>query len=90
VARRCARWLLMNQDHVDGSQFVLTQEFLVVLLGIRRAGGNEVATMLKKAGLIHYSPGKLTVLDRDRLERLTCDCYKNLKTVHERLLTWPI
>jgi uncharacterized membrane protein len=81
----------MTQDRVDGSQFVLTQEFLSVMLGIRRAGVNEVATTLKKAGLIHYySRGKLTVLDRDRLERLTCDCYKTLKTIHERLLTSPV
>ena len=80
----------MTQDRVDGSQFVLTQEFLAMMLGIRRAGVNEVATTLKKAGLIHYSRGTLTVLDRDRLERLTCDCYKTLKTVHERLLTSPV
>jgi len=89
VEQRCARWLLMTQDRVDGSQFVLTQEFLAVMLGIRRAGVNAVATTLKKAGLIHYSRGTLTVLDRDRLERLTCECYKTLKTVHDRLLTSP-
>lgn len=89
VEQRCARWLLMTQDRVAGSQFVLTQEFLAVMLGIRRAGVNEVATTLKKAGLIHYSRGVLTVLDRDRLERITCDCYKTLKTIHERLLTSP-
>jgi len=85
IEKRCARWLLMTQDRVDGPEFVLTQEFLAKMLGIRRAGVNAVATTLKKAGLIRYSRGTLTILDRDGLEKMACACYKTIKMAHEFL-----
>jgi CRP-like cAMP-binding protein len=79
IEQRCARWLLMTQDRVEGTQFVLTQEFLAKMLGIRRAGVNVVATKLKKAGFIRYSRGMLTMLDRKGLEGQACECYMSIK-----------
>ena len=77
--------------NLTGIQFVIfSSEPLRLHRTDSHAGVNAVATTLKKAGLIHYSRGTLTVLDRDRLERLTCECYKTLKTVHERLFTSPV
>jgi CRP-like cAMP-binding protein len=79
IEQRCARWLLMTQDRVEGTQFVITQEFLSKMLGIRRAGVNAVATTFKKAGFIRYSRGLLTMLDRKGLESQACECYKSMK-----------
>jgi CRP-like cAMP-binding protein len=73
--QRCARWLLMTHDRVEADSFPLTQEFLGLMLGVRRAGVSEVASSLQRAGLIEYSRGEITVVDRKGLEKLSCDCY---------------
>jgi CRP-like cAMP-binding protein len=73
--QRCARWLLMSADRMHADTFDLTQEFLAQMLAVRRASVSEVASALAEDGCIRYSRGRITVLDRHRLEANACDCY---------------
>jgi CRP-like cAMP-binding protein len=75
VEERLARWLLMSQDRVDSDILPLTQEFLAQMLGARRATVSVAASILRRAGLIEYARGQVTVLDRAGLEEATCECY---------------
>ena len=86
VAQRCARWLLMIRDRVDSDQFPLTQQFLAQMLGVRRASVGAVAGRLQKAGLIRYSRGVITILDRPGLEAAACECYRIIEAEYDRLL----
>ncbi|MGH2510465.1 MAG: Crp/Fnr family transcriptional regulator [Ktedonobacteraceae bacterium] len=79
IEERCARWLLLTHDRVDGDEFTLTQEFLAMMLGVTRGGVNLAAGTLAKAGLISYVRGKITVLDRQGLEDVTCECYNAMR-----------
>jgi CRP-like cAMP-binding protein len=72
---RLARWLLMTQDRVQADSLPLTQEFLAQMLGSDRSTVTESATRLQKKGLISYRRGRITILNRPRLERDACDCY---------------
>jgi Mn-dependent DtxR family transcriptional regulator len=83
---RCARWLLATHDRVGGDAFPLTHEFLAAMLGVRRASVTVAAGMLQQAGLIRYSRGRVTILDRERLEEASCECYRVVRTQHARLL----
>ena len=76
MEERCARWLLTTHDRVGGRQFPLTQEFLAQMLGVRRASVTVAAGMLQKAGFIQYTRGRVTIVDRDGLERCACECYQ--------------
>jgi CRP-like cAMP-binding protein len=78
-AQRLAKWLLRCHDRVEGDVIHLTQEYLATMLGAQRTTVNEAAQSLQTAGAIRYSRGKLTVLDRDRLERSACECYQVTK-----------
>jgi CRP-like cAMP-binding protein len=86
IEQRCARWLLMTHDRVDSGKFPLTQEFLAQMLGVRRAGVSEAAGALQKAGLIRYTRGWITVLDRDGLEAACCECHQFIRSEYRRLL----
>ncbi len=79
VNERLARWLLMTQDRVGSQDLPLTQEFLAQMLGTRRASVTVSAGALQHAGLIAYTRGSVTILDRRRLERASCDCYASLQ-----------
>lgn len=87
VEERCCRWLLLCQDRVQSNQFPLTQEFLSQMLGVRRASVSVVAAILQKAGLIRYSRGTITILDRQGLESASCECYQLVKDEFDRLLS---
>ena len=86
IAPRCCRWLLMTHDRVEGDDLALTHEFLSFMLGCRRSGVTEVLQSLQQEGLIRYSQGKITVVDRDRLEKSTCECYQDIRDEYNRLL----
>jgi len=87
IVERCCRWLLMTHDRVDGDEIALTHEFLSYMLGCRRSGVTEVLQSLQQQGLIRYAQGRITVLDRDRLEELACECYHNVRAEYERMLS---
>ena len=76
LSKRCARWLLMTHDRVGAPVFVLTQDFLAIMLGVRRAGVSVAAGRLQRAGLIRYSRGRMEILDREGLEEASCECYR--------------
>ncbi len=87
--QRCARWLLMTHDRIGAETFPLSQEFLALMLGVRRGGVNKVATELKQAGLIQYSRGVIRILKRKELEDTSCECYRVIKREFDRLLGSP-
>jgi CRP-like cAMP-binding protein len=86
IAQRLARWLLTCHDRVNGDELKLTQEFIAEMLGTRRSGVSEAATMLQEGGLIRYSRGNIKVLDRTGLEKFACECYATVKVTSDRLL----
>jgi CRP-like cAMP-binding protein len=86
IEERCCRWLLMTRDRVESDGFPLTQEFLSQMLGVRRPSVSVVAAILQKAGLIRYSRGRITILDREGLEAAACECYAIIKQEFDRLL----
>ena len=85
VTERCARWLLMTHDRVRMDSFMLTQESLGYMLGVRRTGASEVASALRKRGLIDYSRGSVQVRNRRGLESVSCECYRVVKREFDRL-----
>jgi len=76
IYERCARWLLTTHDRVGSGRFPLTHEFLAIMLGSRRSGVTIAAETLKRAGLIDYKHGWITILNRGGLEAATCECYE--------------
>ena len=76
LEERCARWLLMTHDRVDGDVLPLKQQFLAEMLGVHRPAVTLAAGALQKAGVIRYTRGKVTVLDRAALENASCECYR--------------
>ena len=85
VHQRCCRWLLMTQDRAHSDVFPMTHELLAEMLGVRRSTVSEVLEPLKEQGLIRYSRGKLTVLDREGLKAGSCECYRTINEEFERL-----
>jgi hypothetical protein len=85
VQERCARWLLMTHDRVERDEFRLSQEFLASMLGSTRPTVNVVASTLQKAGLLRYTHGRISILDREGLEASACECYANVKAHFDRL-----
>lgn len=84
--QQLCRWLLLSLDRLEGVELIMTQELIANMLGVRREGVTEGALKLQKAGLIKYSRGRVTVLDRKGLEGRTCECYAVVKQEYDRLL----
>ena len=86
VDKRCSRWLLMCHDRAGEDEFLLTQEFLSQMLGVRRAGVTIAAGDLQRKGLIRYSRGRLKILDRPGLEKAACECYAAIRRSENELI----
>ena len=84
--QQLCRWLLLSLDRLHGDELVMTQELIANMLGVRREGVTEGALKLQKAGLIKYSRGHITILDRRGLEHRACECYAVVKREYDRLL----
>jgi len=84
--QRIARWLLLVCDRVQSNELPLTQVFMSKMLGVRRAGVTEAANTLQRAGIIRYTRGMITILNRQELEAASCPCYKIVKSQYARLL----
>jgi CRP-like cAMP-binding protein len=86
IQQRCCRWLLMTHDRMQSDEFLLTQEFLAMMLGVQRTGVTAAAGALQRAGLIRYKRGTVTMIDRGGLIRRSCECYGVSKSEFDRLL----
>jgi CRP-like cAMP-binding protein len=84
--QQLCRWLLLSLDRLNGDELVMTQELIANMLGVRREGIGAGAKNLQKDGLIRYARGRITVLDRERLEQRVCECYAVVKSEYDRLL----
>src|SRR6202451_1692535 len=84
--QQLCRWLLLSLDRLQGNELVMTQELIANMLGVRREGVTEGALKLQQAGLIRYARGHISVLDRDGLQKRSCECYAVVKKEYDRLL----
>ncbi|EQD75038.1 cyclic nucleotide-binding domain-containing protein [mine drainage metagenome] len=80
------RWLLLSLDRLPSNELIMTQELIAAMLGVRREGVTEAAGNVQKAGLIKYSRGHITILDRVGLEKRVCECYAVVRKEFDRLL----
>ncbi|HET6603665.1 MAG TPA: Crp/Fnr family transcriptional regulator [Xanthomonadaceae bacterium] len=88
IDQQLCRWLLLSLDRLPTNQLSMTQELIANMLGVRREGVTDAAGKLQKVGVIEYSRGHITVLDRPRLEQLSCECYEVVKKETDRLLPY--
>src|ERR1022692_3951018 len=86
LEQQLCRWLLLSLDRLSSSQLTMTQELIANMLGVRREGVTAAAGKLQKLGVIEYHRGKITVLDRPKLESMCCECYAVVKKETDRLL----
>jgi CRP-like cAMP-binding protein len=82
---RLARWLLMTRDRVMSDEFPLTHEFLAHMLGMRREGVTEAASVFKRRNIIKYRRGKIQILDLKGLKAASCSCYQIVQTAFKRV-----
>ncbi len=85
VEQQLCRWLLLSMDRLPSNELTMTQELIANMLGVRREGVTEAAGRLQAAGLINYSRGHITILDRPQLEKRVCECYAVVKKEMDRL-----
>ncbi|MBK8738888.1 MAG: Crp/Fnr family transcriptional regulator [Betaproteobacteria bacterium] len=90
VDQQLCRWLLLSRDRLANDQLKMTQELIANMLGVRREGVTEAAGNLQAAGLIHYSRGNITILNRAGLEKRVCECYGVVKREFDRLLPYRL
>ncbi len=90
VDQQLCRWLLLSLDRLTSNQLTMTQELIANMLGVRREGVTEAAGKLQKLGIIRYNRGKITVIDRPKLESRCCECYAVVKKETDRLLPWRV
>jgi CRP-like cAMP-binding protein len=86
VDQQLCRWLLLSLDRLPSAELVMTQELIANMLGVRREGVTTAAGKLQKLGVVTYQRGHIKVLDRPRLERLSCECYSVVKRETDRLM----
>ena len=86
IDQQLCRWLLLSLDRLSGQELVMTQELIANMLGVRREGVTEAAGRLHKLGVIEYRRGRIRVLDRPKLESLSCECYAVVQRECDRLL----
>ena len=86
IDQQLCRWLLLSLDRLNSSELVMTQELIANMLGVRREGVTESAGNLQNAGLIQYTRGRITVVDRAGVEARCCECYAVVKRESDRLL----
>jgi CRP-like cAMP-binding protein len=86
LPERLARWLLMVRDRIDSESLPMTQEFLSVMLGVRRSGVSVAASTLQAGGLIRVQRGHVLILDHDGLAAASCDCYRIIQSSRDRIL----
>jgi CRP-like cAMP-binding protein len=85
VEQQLCRWLLLSLDRLNSTELHMTQELIANMLGVRREGVTEAAGKLQRAGVIRYSRGHITVLNRAKLEEMVCECYSVVKKESDRL-----
>ena len=85
VDQQLCRWLLLSLDRLSSNELIMTQELIANMLGVRREGVTDAAGKLQKLGVISYSRGQITVLDRPQLEQLCCECYSVVKRETDRI-----
>jgi len=88
IDQQLCRWLLLSMDRLPTSQLTMTQELIANMLGVRREGVTEAAGKLQNAGVISYQRGKITVINRSKLEQLSCECYAVVKQETDRLAAY--
>jgi DNA-binding transcriptional regulator YhcF (GntR family) len=88
VDQQLCRWLLLSLDRLPSNRLTMTQELIADMLGVRREGVTEAAGKLQKQGVIEYHRGHITVLNRPKLEMLSCECYAVVKKEPDRLLPY--
>ena len=86
VEYRCAKWLLLTHDRTRTDTFELTHEYFAIMLGVRRASVSVAFDGLRKAGIIDYRRGRISIIDRARLEGASCECYANITNEYNRLM----
>ena len=86
VDQQLCRWLLLSIDRLSAPEITMTQELIANMLGVRREGVTEAAGKLQDAGVIRYRRGHIKVLDRERLEGMSCECYEVVRRETARLL----
>ncbi len=86
LEQRACRWMLMTRDRMHSNEFLLTQEFLAMMLGVQRTGVTAAAGALQRASLIRYTRGNVTILDQPGLRSRSCECYNLSKREFDRLL----
>lgn len=88
IDQQLCRWLLLSMDRLSGNKLTMTQELIANMLGVRREGVTEAAGKLQRLGVIRYSRGQITVIDRPTLETMSCECYAVVKAETDRLLPY--
>jgi CRP-like cAMP-binding protein len=88
IDQQLCRWLLLSLDRLPSNRLTMTQELIANMLGVRREGVTDAAGKLQTLGVIEYSRGQITVLDRAKLETMSCECYAVVKKETDRLLPY--
>jgi len=86
IQQQLCRWLLINHDQLPADKLVMTHDLIANMLGVRREGVTQAAGSLQEMGVIKYSRGTITILDRKGIERIACECYQVVSDEYDRLL----